>query len=182
MREGCRVSSANAGLGLPADLTPSSKMGVELPMLAVSYSVKGASHQLTEPFVPYMCTRSAILTVEVPNITGKCAYHPASSERDVSLCESTMSYPREHCLDVQFRIATLYLLLKKHIDVFSFLLLFTGYYILLCKDMCLYLSRLFAWGTISESVPHWATAPVKRFPAKTFKYAVLKKHCFKRMQ
>lgn len=97
-----------------------------------------------------------------------------------------MSYPREHCLDVQFRIATLYLLLKKHIDVFSFLLLFTGYYMLLSKDMRLYLSRLLAWGIISESVPHWATAPVKRFPARTFKYAVLKKNtassaCFKRL-
>lgn len=100
--------------------------------------------------VLHVCTRSIMLIVEVPNATDSCAYHPASSERNVSVCANTVSYPREHCLDVQFRIATLYLLLKKHIDVFYFLFVITRSYMLLCKDMCLYLSRLLAWGSIVQ--------------------------------
>lgn len=153
MRQGCRVCSVNAGLGSPADVAPPTKWVRNFPRwLSVTL---GRLQVITEPFVPYVCIRSARLTVEVPNVTGNCAYHPASSERNVSLRDSTRSYPREHCLDVQCRIATLYLLLKKHIDVFSLLLLFTLYYMLLSKEMCLYLSRLLAWGTISESVPPW---------------------------
>lgn len=89
------------------------------------------------------------LTMLTMDRTDNCAYHLEHSERNVSPCESTVSYPREHCLDVQFRIETLYLLSKKRIDVFSVLLLFMRYYNMrLCKDTCLYLSRLLVRVTI----------------------------------